>query len=110
MSNWQYGDKLTTSPWRGQMTAPREISLRTFPDGIRLVQTPAEPILNLDDKHLRWNPGSTAQVNDAIARDPLRSRSFRLSATFEIGNSETIGLKLFENGATYTVIGFDRNR
>ena len=41
MDNWQYASKLPTSPWRGQMTVPREIVLKTFPDGIRLVQKPA---------------------------------------------------------------------
>jgi len=40
MSNWQYADKLPTHPWRGQMTIPRELSLRKFPEGVRLVQTP----------------------------------------------------------------------
>jgi fructan beta-fructosidase len=40
MSNWQYADKLPTHPWRGQMTIPRELSLKTFPEGIRLVQKP----------------------------------------------------------------------
>ncbi|MFL6447644.1 MAG: glycoside hydrolase family 32 protein [Bryobacteraceae bacterium] len=110
MNNWQYANKVPTSPWRGQMTLPREISLKTFPEGIRLVQTPPEAVARLDANHHRWNAGSTAKVNEGIAREPIRSHSFRLSANFGIGNSENLGLKLFAKGATYTLIGFDRNR
>jgi sucrose-6-phosphate hydrolase SacC (GH32 family) len=40
MNNWQYADKVPTHPWRGQMTIPREVSLKTFPEGIRMVQRP----------------------------------------------------------------------
>jgi fructan beta-fructosidase len=40
MDNWQYASKLPTSPWRGQMTIPRNIALKTFPEGVRLMQQP----------------------------------------------------------------------
>jgi sucrose-6-phosphate hydrolase SacC (GH32 family) len=31
MDNWQYAASLPTKPWRGQMTIPRKLSLRTTP-------------------------------------------------------------------------------
>ncbi|MDX2151564.1 MAG: glycoside hydrolase family 32 protein [Bryobacteraceae bacterium] len=37
MSNWQYAGKTPTSPWRGQMTLPRRLSLK----GDTLLQQPA---------------------------------------------------------------------
>ncbi len=110
MSNWQYAAKLPTRPWRGQMTIPREIALRTFPEGIRLVQRPAQPIADLDEKHQSWK-GSTAEVNQAIARNPIRSHSFRLDAQFDVGvGTGDVGLKLFTKGASYTTVGFDARR
>jgi fructan beta-fructosidase len=36
MNNWEYAGKVPTSPWRGQMTVPRTLSLRNTPQGIRL--------------------------------------------------------------------------
>ncbi len=96
MNNWQYADKVPTSPWRGQMTIPREITLRTFPEGIRLVQTPVNPLENSGGKRYVWK-GSAAEVNKAIAGNPMRTHSFKLNATFEIGKSKEIGLKLFGN-------------
>ena len=43
MNNWHYAEAVPTSPWRGSMTLPRELSLATV-DGVpRLRQTiPAE--------------------------------------------------------------------
>lgn len=110
MDNWQYADKLPTSPWRGQMTIPREIALRTFPEGVRLVQVPAVRTKTLDEKHQLWNKGGTAEVNRAIARDPIRSHSFRLRATFNFAGSKEVGLKVFAKGENYTLVGFDPGR
>ena len=110
MNNWQYADKLPTSPWRGQMTLPREIALRTFPEGVRLLQVPAGQTKTLEEKHYNWEKGTTAKVNGAIARDPIRSHSFRLRATFNIHGSEEVGLKVFAAGANYTSVGFDPSR
>lgn len=109
MNNWQYADKLPTSPWRGQMTIPRQITLRTFPEGIRLVQTPVEPIASPGEKRYSWK-GSTAEVNKAIASDQISTHSFRLKATFEVSKSKEIGLKLFAKDATYTSVGFNVGR
>ena len=45
MSDWLYANKTPTSPWRGSDDNPtRALSLETTPDGIRLVQKPAEAL------------------------------------------------------------------
>ncbi|GBR11883.1 glycoside hydrolase family 32 protein [Asaia spathodeae] len=41
MSNWAYADRLPTSPWRGQMTLPVSLSLRSDHGAITLQQNPA---------------------------------------------------------------------
>ncbi|TCV93345.1 levanbiose-producing levanase [Luteibacter rhizovicinus] len=47
MSNWDYADRVPTSPWRGAMALPRDLALRTI-DGVpRLVSTPAREYLAL---------------------------------------------------------------
>jgi sucrose-6-phosphate hydrolase SacC (GH32 family) len=92
------------------MTVPREITLRTFPEGIRLVQAPAEPVRGLGEKHQRWAEGPTAEVNQAIAHNPIRSHSFRLTANFDTSRSKEVGLKLFANASSYTLAGFDSGR
>ena len=36
MNNWQYADKVPTSPWRGQMTMPRRLTYVKDGDGLSL--------------------------------------------------------------------------
>ena len=41
MSNWDYAAKVPTTPWRGAMTLPRELSLKTIDGEPTLVAAPA---------------------------------------------------------------------
>ncbi|MGI9822823.1 glycoside hydrolase family 32 protein [Agromyces sp. Marseille-Q5079] len=40
MSNWRYAGAFPSSPWRGAMSLPRRMSLRTVAGTVRLVQQP----------------------------------------------------------------------
>jgi sucrose-6-phosphate hydrolase SacC (GH32 family) len=59
MSNWVYANEEPTSPWRGVQSLPRELSLRTTPDGIRLVQTPIRELGSLRAARPRAIQGPT---------------------------------------------------
>ncbi|MEV8273086.1 glycoside hydrolase family 32 protein [Microbacterium sp. NPDC077184] len=41
MSNWRYAHAIPATTWRGAMSLPRRLSLRTVGDRLRLVQRPA---------------------------------------------------------------------
>lgn len=94
MSNWQYAAELPTAPWRGQMTIPRQLALKTFPEGIRLVQTPIAALRQLRGKPIR-RP---------------KTRSFEIQAVLEINGAGEAGWKLASKGGSYTVIGYDSRR
>jgi fructan beta-fructosidase len=47
MSNWLYGQKVPTSPWRSAMTVPRTLALRRTAGGLRLVQRPVAEVARL---------------------------------------------------------------
>lgn len=47
MSNWQYAGKVPTAPWRGAMTLPRVLALRSAPGGPRLYQAPVRELERL---------------------------------------------------------------
>lgn len=93
MSNWQYADKLPTHPWRGQMTIPREVSLKTFADGIRLVQKPVS-LEALREPRL-------------LAGAPLKGKSFWIEASFDPGRATQSGWKIYGANGAYTTIGYD---
>ncbi len=47
MSNWDYAHEVPTHPWRGAMTLPRELGLRTVGDQVLLVQRPVRELAGL---------------------------------------------------------------
>jgi sucrose-6-phosphate hydrolase SacC (GH32 family) len=47
MSNWLYANEEPTSPWRGLQSAPRVLSLRRLPGGLRLAQSPIAELASL---------------------------------------------------------------
>ncbi len=91
MDNWQYAAKLPTHPWRGQMTFPRELSLRQTAEGIRLYQQPFEGINQLAE----------------AAGDTGETHSFLLAFPLSIDPEHETGLKLFSDGKNYTSVGYD---
>jgi fructan beta-fructosidase len=95
MNNWEYANKVPTHPWRGQMTVPRELSLQSFPEGIRLVQTPAAALDSLRETHTTMaNPG----------------KSFVFIATMDLRGAKQAGWKLLSDGGAYFTIGYDSAR
>jgi fructan beta-fructosidase len=47
ISNWLYANEEPTVAWRGAQSVPRALSLRAFPEGIRLVQAPIAELNSL---------------------------------------------------------------
>ncbi len=94
MNNWQYADKVPTHPWRGQMTIPRELSLQTFPEGIRLAQ---RPIL-------------TALRETRIANNGISAESFLFTATMDPRGAKKAGWRLLSGNGAYSEVGYDAVR
>jgi fructan beta-fructosidase len=94
MDNWQYAAKLPTAPWRGQMTIPRELALRTFPEGIRLTQKPVAALAELRQS--------------AISKPD--TQSFEVRTAMDPGAASESGWKLRAADGSYILIGYNRLR
>jgi fructan beta-fructosidase len=94
MNNWQYAGNLPTTPWRGQMTIPRELGLKTFPEGIRLVQSPVQALSSLRGKPVRTP----------------KTRSFEIRADLELTSQGETGWKLVAKDGSYTSVGYDASK
>ena len=111
MDNWQYAAKLPTSPWRGQMTFPRSLSLRRTPEGIRLIQQPSDGIDRLEEKRYgaAASSGDMESVNQALAMWKLPDHAYQLKSDIELGSARQAGLRMLAQDGSYTVIGYDRD-
>jgi len=104
MNNWQYAGNVPTAPWRGQMTIPRKLELKSTPQGLRLAQEPVD-LSALRDAHLNWSGADTAALNAALAK-ARPGASWELRATVTPANGEIVW-KVFSGAGVYTTIGYD---
>lgn len=95
MDNWQYAADLPTAPpWRGQMTVPRQMSLRQTPDGLRLVQTPL-PALEARRTGKGAMISDSARLNEVLARAVYAVRSpGEIDMTVDLGEAQSVALQL----------------
>ena len=99
MGNWDYS---TVSPSRltyggtGAESVPRDLALKTYPEGIRLVQTPISEL-----RQLRQSPQSVSNVvitgthpiRDFVPFHPSQN-AYEIDTTFTITSTARIGFNL----------------
>jgi fructan beta-fructosidase len=107
MTHWSYAGKLPTSPWRGMMTAPREIALRTFDDGIHLAQQPVKEVEWLRQRQVHLAGLSAAQANTALNDAGALGAALDVQVVFEAKGANAFGLFVREGAAERTAIGYD---
>ncbi|WP_338784067.1 GH32 C-terminal domain-containing protein [Streptomyces sp. DG1A-41] len=109
MNNWDYGQSIPTSPWRGAQSVPREMALRTINGQIRLTSTPVGSLESLRNKR----PATASAVTVKSTSKPLigraaKGRALDIEATFSLKDAERFGLKVRTGaGGEETVIGYD---
>ncbi|RQO72719.1 glycoside hydrolase [Pedobacter sp. KBW01] len=84
-----------TFPWKGQMSIPRDLALKTTADGVRLFQQPSSVIAgNL--KKLAQNRVVSKQhllVEGELKLDDISNANW-IEAEFDLSNSKNAGIKL----------------
>jgi fructan beta-fructosidase len=103
MSNWQYAAKLPTSPWRGQMSLPRRLSLLQDTAGLALEQEPVIAPLREVGKPIAVTAGSDLQ-HEMIATEVA---PFELDLQFGTPGESVFGVRLYTDDQHWTEIGFD---
>lgn len=102
-----YGNSVPTDPWRGQFALPRELSLVTTSDGLRLKQTPI-----VEAESLRTNPvfvqnAPVTTTGNALAGSGIDGDAIELVATFDPGDASFFGFNLREQGNEFTQVGYN---
>lgn len=104
MSNWSYAHDMPTSPWRGAMSLPRELALRTVDGRPRLVQ-------HLPPELARLDPRSA----DPLARDaslatllalPEASHAL-LDLDWELSTATEVGLRIGTGPQPCATVAYD---
>lgn len=101
MLGWLMPFETATYPWRGQMSIPRDLLLKSTPDGVRLFQQPSV-VLNTTPL-LKKN----ITVNKELPLD-VRSNAYWIDATFTPGIAKDFGFKIArQDERNETVVGYN---
>ncbi len=107
MNNWQYANHLPTSPWRGQMTIPRKLSLIKTENGIRLFQQPVSEIKKLRQDNLHYRDLLISPAFDPLNKLHLDQASFEIIAEFKRESATNFGIRIFWGKKYWIKIGYD---
>jgi fructan beta-fructosidase len=107
MSNWQYANREPTSVWRGAQSLPRELKLKRFADGIRLIQSPIAEAKELRQKELlRVSSLSFERAMQAMRSANVSGDTLEIEAEFAPDDAKEIGLRLRKGPNEETLVGF----
>ncbi|WP_052702783.1 glycoside hydrolase family 32 protein [Paenibacillus beijingensis] len=106
-SNWKYPFEGPTEPWKGGMSIPRSLSLKTLQDGtIGLVQQPAQELQRLREGRREFQP---AVVGDGALSLDFSGSSYELVTEIEWEDAEEFGIRLCVSDREATAVGYSPN-
>ena len=107
MSNWLYANEVPTKPWKGMQTFPRTVELKTFPEGIRMVQKPIAEI-----EMLRTKPFHLANTKIpgklAVAGFSPQKNSYEINVEIDLANSSDVGFNIGVGSNERTTINYNK--
>ncbi|MCY9447989.1 GH32 C-terminal domain-containing protein [Bacillus haynesii] len=110
MSNWQYANDVPTSPWRSAMSIPRELKLKAFSKGLRMVQAPVAELQSIRGASQTWKNKIISPRNGNILK-ALSGDAYEINAEFQVntGAAAEFGFKVRTGENEYTKIGYSKN-
>jgi fructan beta-fructosidase len=110
---WLQNGRKETFPWKGQMSIPHDLSLKTTDEGLRLIQSPSGLISKSLSKHANsvlTKKNMTVDGNVELSADGrFNSNSNWIDAEFEVKASHKTGFVLTEKKGTSkkVIVGYD---
>ena len=107
MSNWEYADKIPTSPWRGAMSVPRVLTLERRPAGLALLQTPVPELSRLRTEILRTGALALSEANRILRERKVHGDLLEIETEIAIGTAVDFGIAVRTGRDQRTSIGYD---
>ncbi|OAS89241.1 MULTISPECIES: glycoside hydrolase family 32 protein [Metabacillus] len=105
MSNWRYANQVPTNEWRSAMTLPRELTMTSTEEGVRLVQKPVSEI-NKIRKETNIHKEIIIDSNNSVFFD-LNNKLMEIEIEFEQINSSEFDLLIQHSETEKTIISYD---
>ena len=105
MNNWHYAESIPTSPWRGSLTVPRTVSLVEDRGRLALAQAPVRELESLRRAEERVSLEDVPLGGRQRVRG-VRGAALDISAVFQIGGADQVGLRVRVGEGQATTIGW----
>lgn len=105
MNNWEYATSTPTAGWRGSMTLPRTLALRTLDGRVVLTSRPVD----VPGARTTRLPGYEGVLDDRTVPVPEAADdgAVVLTVELEVGDAERFGLHVRVGDDERTVVGYD---
>jgi len=117
MIGWLMPFETATHPWRGQMSIPRDLALKTTSTGIRLFQQPAAVLSAYLDKlpaEKKWRQQNIPLDSKELPlnkQQRFNTNTNWIDAAFTLGTATDVGLKVAQHSdGSSVVIGYNNTR
>lgn len=104
LNDWEYANKIPTSPFKGAFSIPREVSLKRTSDGLILVQTPIAGATSL--RGAKTERQGVSLTNQTVVLNKAASNVYELEARIRPGTAKSVGIRLVKNGDEETIIRY----
>lgn len=106
LGNWGYAREVPTEWGRGFESVPRQITLKTFPEGIRMVQEPVPQLKKIRKDSVALSKRSI-EGTVAIPGFKPAVNSYEFEAVFNTQAASVFGINFFVGNGRKLVIGYD---
>jgi len=107
LNNWEYAVAVPTTPWRGALTIPRVLTLRRFPEVLRLVQQPVIELRALRGQHVVVVNQRAAAANHALQARGMEGDTLEIQAEIDPGDATEVGFRVRKGASEETLVGVD---
>jgi fructan beta-fructosidase len=107
MNSHHYAQEIPTAPWRGAMTLPREVSLRSESGALALLQAPVAALTELRGRHSRLGRLLLTGEARRVPKFANDGKQLEILVQFAPRSAQEFGLKVDVGKGEETVIGYD---
>lgn len=106
VANWDYAQLVPSTYGKGFWSIPRNLNLKSYPEGLRLVQTPIPELKTLRYNEVTHNGELTTGIHEVDFFKPS-ANSYELELNFDVTNSNVFGLNLCVGGGRKVSVTYD---
>jgi levanase/fructan beta-fructosidase len=111
---WLQNGRQETYPWKGQMSIPHDLSLKTTDDGLVLNQLPSVFVTKALPKYAQGKvvEKKNVTINGSDLKLQGDGNAYWIDAEFDIKNAKRVGFKVVEKAGTdkKVVVGYDAEK